>query len=51
MGVWEVVFVGLVGVQILVGMPSHFRSCLGSVWSAMVLTSECTGLLIVYRRL
>lgn len=38
------------GFRFLVGMPSHFRSRLGSVWSAMVLTSEWTGLLSVYTR-
>ena len=31
--------VGLIGAQVLVGMPSHCRNCLGSVWGAMVLTS------------
>lgn len=30
---------GLIGAQVLVGMPSHCRNCLGSVWGAMVLTS------------
>lgn len=30
---------GLIGAQVLVGMPSHCRSCLGSVWGAVVPTS------------